>query len=113
MTRIIFLSLLAILACTKPPTPSTAAEPLPTSAQPTERPAGMPDLCDLDGGRWCVDCPATGCPHEGKTGALCCSGGFCVEWTGGSCGGILGWCENYTLDEDESTGIMVATCHDV
>lgn len=118
MIRTVFFVLPVITAaCAKPPAPPATAvmeaSVAAASFAPPAKPAGMPDLCDVDGGRWCVECPAGGCPQAGKTGALCCAGGFCVEWTGGQCSGILGWCENYTLEKDQATGINVATCHDV
>jgi hypothetical protein len=70
----------------------------------------MPWLCDLDDGAWCD--PSAPRSSTGNNGALCCAGGFCVEWDYGACGGVLGWCGDYSLATDPATGIVVATCHD-
>lgn len=70
---------------------------------------GLPWLCDLDGGRWCVACPDCA---QGNSGPLCCVSGYCVEWTGSHCSGVLGWCFDYTTKPDPATGITVAECHD-
>jgi hypothetical protein len=85
------------------------------SPYPATNPGGLPDLCSIDGGRWCVPCGQTGgpaCPELADSGALCCSGGKCVVWNGSKCSGVLGWCSNYTT-ETKPSGAVEATCHDV
>lgn len=79
-----------------------------------------PDLCDLDGGRWCQSCGDAGepaCPVAGSSGWLCCANGVCVAVpTVEECGGGLsGWCNNYTESQHCTAGgacVSVATCHD-
>jgi len=42
-----------------------------------------------------------------QSGPLCCASGVCVEWSGSSCSGVLGWSE-YALEVDADTGITHA-----
>jgi hypothetical protein len=74
--------------------------------------APQPQLCDIDGGRWCVDCTGGQCA-EGKEGWLCCSEGFCVAVAvyGDCTTGVCGWCNNYT-ETTTPAGNVVAVCHD-
>jgi hypothetical protein len=89
--------LVALLSC------SSMAE---TSTVP------QPQLCDIDGGRWCTDCTGPQCT-EGKSGWLCCSNGICVAVAVyGDCkGGVAGWCNNYT-ETTTAAGNVIAQCHD-
>jgi hypothetical protein len=84
----------------------------------TSSPAPQPDLCDLDGGRWCTPCGRPGqvqCPVEPQkdSGWLCCSGGVCiaVPLAGDCTTGTVGWCTNYTTSTTPA-GNKVSTCHD-
>jgi hypothetical protein len=78
-------------------------------------PVAVPDLCSLDGGRWCVKCPAGGCPDGlGTIPYVCCyhvSGGddFCVsvEFAGDCENGVLGQCDWGQTNADGSV-----TCYD-
>lgn len=72
----------------------------------------QPQLCDIDGGRWCTDCTGSECA-EGKSGWLCCNNGICVAVAVyGDCkGGVAGWCNNYT-ESTTPAGNVVAQCHD-
>ena len=78
-------------------------------------PPQTPNLCDLDGGRWCTSCGHPGeiaCPPQEAAGWLCCSGGVCVavKLAGDCTTGTVGWCANYT--EEKVGSSTVATCHD-
>ena len=87
-----------------------------TSKEPRE-----PNLCDLDGGKWCTKCGPVGstdrpvCPSQEQidSGWLCCANGACiaVPLAGDCTTGTVGWCSNYTTTTT-SSGIEVATCHD-
>lgn len=89
-------------------------------ARKAETRSPEPNLCDLDGGRWCSSCGSTGeppCPVAGSSGWLCCGNGYCVAiQTVDECGGGLsGWCDNYTESEhctDSGACFPVAECHD-
>lgn len=79
--------------------------------------APEPDLCSLDGGRWCEPCGGTHPCPQGKGGWLCCSGDVCVAVpTISACGGgTVGYCSNYTEAQkcnDAGWCTLVATCHD-
>lgn len=79
-------------------------------ADPSTEPS--PQLCDLDGGRWCSECVGAECT-EGSAGWLCCSGGVCVpvnEYADCTLG-VCGWCNDYST-ETTPNGNTVATCHD-
>lgn len=111
LSTLIAVAIASTLACSRPSS-SSPPEPAPELCEPDRPdPDKLPPLCDLDGGKWCESCEGAGCP-QGISGALCCAGGFCVVWDGGACGGILGWCNNYTTARDPDTGVLVATCHD-
>lgn len=89
--------------------PSTLAQP-PRSAPATS--SSIADLCTLDGGRYCTPCGGPTLPlcPQADSGALCCSSGVCVIWSGSTCSGVLGWCADYTTSRE--SGIITATCHD-
>jgi hypothetical protein len=74
-----------------------------------------PDLCSLDGGKWCRPCESGSCP-VGSSGWLCCSGGYCVAVaTTSECNATIGWCSNYTTQQQcNNAGYCVTTavCHD-
>lgn len=74
-----------------------------------------PDLCSLDGGKWCRPCETGSCP-VGSSGWLCCSGGYCVAVAAvGDCNSTVGWCSNYTESTQCNAAgycTKVATCHD-
>lgn len=77
-------------------------------------PPGEPDLCELDGGRWCHACESlNSCGEQTDEGWLCCSGGFCVAVaTVGDCDtGTVGWCSNY-ITETTRSGQEIAWCQD-
>lgn len=93
--------------------PAVQAKAPPGASRHRLAASSLPNLCEVAEGRWCVPCGGPGepaCP-EGDSGALCCAGGYCVEWTGGDCDGDLGWCENYTTSTGPG-GITEATCWD-
>ncbi len=71
-----------------------------------------PQLCALDGGRWCSECTGDECA-DGSSGWLCCSGGVCVavNFYADCTIGVCGWCNNYTESQDNA-GNTIASCHD-
>ncbi len=87
---------------TGPASGGTSGEPAAGETGPEAQPArpeAMPLLCSIDGGKWCSPCPS------GDAGPLCCAE-TCVPWVDGdACGGVVGWCPNYT------TAGKVSTCH--
>lgn len=111
LPTLIALAIVSTLACSLPSSSSSPPEPDPCEEPERPDPEQLPPLCDLDGGKWCESCEGEGCP-QGDSGALCCAGGCCVVWDGGACGGILGWCNNYTTTKDPDTGVEIATCHE-
>jgi hypothetical protein len=97
-TKISILLLTLALACTRANATTTHPEP---------------DLCTIDGGRWCVTCSGSSCQPGGDSGWLCCSGGVCVPVTNADecTSGVVGWCSDY-YEKQTVTGSTVAICED-
>lgn len=87
-----------------------------TQATATTNPG--PDLCSLDGGRWCVQCSGSTCEPGEDSGWLCCAGGACVavQLSGECTNGTVGWCSDYyektTCDPSGGACVTVAVCED-
>lgn len=108
----ILVALLTIVSCSAASESSVTASP---EAAAMRASTGMPDLCSYPD--VCEPCGGAGmpaCPPAEDSGALCCSrdGSVCVPWSGGACGGLLGYCANFTSSRDPASGVIEATCHD-
>jgi len=101
----IALSILIAFSCA---TTGGASTPPPPESQ-------TPNLCDIEGGRYCVDCSTStsACrPGVQLSGWLCCDGGWCVgQAAGEECLGISGWCDDYR-EETTQAGSTYAVCED-
>lgn len=98
---------LLLVAC------STASASSPPATPAAETPE--PNLCSLDGGRWCFPCGdgASECDPQNDSGWLCCANNVCVEVdTYDECElGVGGWCSDYST-ETLRNGVEVAVCED-
>jgi hypothetical protein len=71
-------------------------------------PTGAKHLCDIENGRWCVDCDTHECSTSTSSGWLCCHDGVCVVAQPSQCTlGVSGWCDSYVVQPDGS-----AQCED-
>lgn len=83
-----------------------------TAARMIVKEVHEPQLCELDGGRWCSECEGDECA-DGSSGWLCCSGDVCVavNFYADCTIGVCGWCNDYTESLDKK-GNTIAACHD-